>query len=115
MAHRNGAVVALGLAHVMKKYDLDGMQCFTFTGRGNLRESNWEPELIKTGIYTTLVVYTTSVTVGVLGRGGVLGGGARRGGVREDRAPRFRGQARGCPLVDLKSLTSCVGLARQGK
>ena len=33
-----------------------------FTGRRVFQESNWEPGLIKTGRYTTLVVYTTSVT-----------------------------------------------------
>ena len=36
-----------------------------FTGMRDLKESNREPGLIKTGIYTTLVVYTTSVTVGI--------------------------------------------------
>ena len=41
------------------------VQGSTFPGRRVFQESNWEPRLIKSGRYTTRVVYTTSVTVGV--------------------------------------------------
>ena len=60
-------------------------QGFTFTGRRNLTESNSEPELIKTGMYTTLRgIYHFCNGRGSGGSRGVWGGlegvGLRSGG-----------------------------------
>ena len=62
--------------------------------------------MIKTGRYTTLVVYTTSVTVGGLwgvSRGGLKGvpSGSEGAGAA---GPGVKLKAQGCPLVDLESL-----------
>ena len=57
-----GHAMLMGQAQGSERSPRQGLY---FTGMRDLKESNREPGLIKTGIYTTLVVYTTSVTVGI--------------------------------------------------